>query len=179
MKYKNLEVPENQPTKENPFVVADYPYGFRLRTQIRYWIDTTSYGQRFVSQTLNPKTNEWNKPKYSTYSRIVVFALDEKNYATSIHLDSAYRSLEEIKPQLEALSSVFSDYQQKQSKAILGLIEVLEGVEVKFVESTCWTDEQHEEHDKKQKEINREINKLAFSNIVSKGLTVEEAQKIF
>jgi hypothetical protein len=50
------------------YLVADYPYGFTTRTQIRYWLEKKAgKGWRFVSQTLNPKTNRWNKPKASTY----------------------------------------------------------------------------------------------------------------
>lgn len=67
-------------TPESAFVVDDYPYGFRLRTQIRYWIETKKgHGQRFCSQTLNPKTGKWNKPKASTYHVIAVMTLDESN----------------------------------------------------------------------------------------------------
>lgn len=51
------------------YLVADYPYGFRERTQIRYWLESKpKKGWRFVSQTLNPKTGRWNKPKESTYT---------------------------------------------------------------------------------------------------------------
>jgi hypothetical protein len=51
------------------YVVADYPYGFRERTQIRYWLETKpGKGWRFMAQTMNPKTGRWNKPKGSTYS---------------------------------------------------------------------------------------------------------------
>lgn len=50
------------------YVVADYPYGYNVRTQIRYWLEAKpKKGWRLVSQTLNPKTNRWNKPKQSTY----------------------------------------------------------------------------------------------------------------
>ena len=50
------------------YLVADYPYGFRERTQIRYWLEEKpKKGWRFVSQTMNPKTQRWNKPKASTY----------------------------------------------------------------------------------------------------------------
>lgn len=50
------------------YLVDDYPYGFRERTQIRYWLEKKAKkGWRFVSQTLNPKTGRWNKPKASTY----------------------------------------------------------------------------------------------------------------
>ncbi len=50
------------------YVVPDYPYGFRERTQIRYWLEhKPKKGWRLVSQTMNPKTQRWNKPKASTY----------------------------------------------------------------------------------------------------------------
>lgn len=57
-------------SEDTAYLVADYPYGFRLRTQIRYWIETkASRGQRLVTQTRNPKRDgaPWNAPKASTY----------------------------------------------------------------------------------------------------------------
>lgn len=64
---------------ETAHVVADYPYGFRLRCQIRYWIETTKHGQRVVSQTTNPKRGDvWNKPKASTYSDFAVLYVDNE-----------------------------------------------------------------------------------------------------
>jgi hypothetical protein len=56
---------------ETAYVVDDYPYGFRLRCKIRYWLEyNPKHGFRLVSQTSNPKRgNVWNKPKASTYSR--------------------------------------------------------------------------------------------------------------
>ena len=61
---------------ESAYVVNDYPYGFRLRCKIRYWLESSpNKGVRFVSQTTNPKIEKictgtvWNKPKASTYSR--------------------------------------------------------------------------------------------------------------
>ena len=56
---------------ETAYVVEDYPYGFRLRCKIRYWIEfKAKKGFRLVSQTTNPKRpgEVWNKPKASTYS---------------------------------------------------------------------------------------------------------------
>lgn len=51
------------------YVVADYPYGRTVRTQIRYWLERKpKLGWRLVSQTMNPKTGRWNAPKPSTYS---------------------------------------------------------------------------------------------------------------
>lgn len=57
---------------ETAYVVDDYPYGFRLRCKIRYWLEfKPRQGFRFVSQTTNPKRagEVWNKPKASTYCR--------------------------------------------------------------------------------------------------------------
>lgn len=64
---------------DTAYVVDDYPYGFRLRTTIRYWIETKpGHGQRVMSQTRDPKRagEPWNKPKGSTYSPIKVLLLD-------------------------------------------------------------------------------------------------------
>ncbi len=64
------------------YLVDDYPYGFRLRTKIRYWLETDpKKGSRFVSQTMNPKTGGWNAPKKSTYARLgAVMYLDSQNH---------------------------------------------------------------------------------------------------
>lgn len=65
-------------SQDTAHVVEDYPYGFRLRTKIRYWIESRKgYGQRFVSQTMNPKNGRWNKAKAGTYSNIIVMGIDE------------------------------------------------------------------------------------------------------
>jgi len=81
---------------ETAFVSPDYPYGFRLRCQIRYWIETTKHGQRVVSQTTNPKRPGivWNKPKASTYSNLRVLFIDEatgyvENDALSFYSETA------------------------------------------------------------------------------------------
>ena len=66
---------------ETAYVVDDYPYGFRLRCKIRYWLEfKAKQGFRLVSQTSNPKKgNIWNKPKASTYAKFggAMFLNDE------------------------------------------------------------------------------------------------------
>jgi hypothetical protein len=70
--------------KDTAFVVDDYPYGFRLRCKIRYWLEVNGKGTRFWSQTTNPKrTNDWdtaNTPKASTYCVAGAMYLDEENH---------------------------------------------------------------------------------------------------
>jgi hypothetical protein len=64
------------------YQVDDYPYSFKLRCKIRYWLEFNgSKGFRFVSQTENPKTMRWNAPKKSTYNLLGgVMYLDEKDH---------------------------------------------------------------------------------------------------
>jgi hypothetical protein len=75
------------------YLVDDYPYGYTLRCQIRYWVETATKGaakgqQRFVSQTTNPKRpgEPWNKSKASTYTSLVVMYLDDVEHVKSFHV---------------------------------------------------------------------------------------------
>jgi hypothetical protein len=79
------------------YVVDDYPYGFRLRTQIRYWLEySSSKGWRLVSQTLNPKNQQWNAPKKSTYLEWAgAMYLDEQGHVAWTGL-GRYSSAEEF-----------------------------------------------------------------------------------
>lgn len=70
---------------ETAYVVDDYPYGFRLRCKIRYWLETNKHGTRLVSATTNPKREGevWNKPKASTYAKFGgCMYLDENDHVT-------------------------------------------------------------------------------------------------
>lgn len=66
-----VQILKGHRSPETAYHVLDYPYGFRLRCQIRYWLEHDKrHGVRLVSQTSNPKRgNAWNKPKASTYAR--------------------------------------------------------------------------------------------------------------
>jgi hypothetical protein len=69
---------------ESAYVVEDYPYGFRLRCKMRYWIEfKPKKGFRLVSQSSNPKAAGlvWNKPKASVYAKFGgAMYLDEKGH---------------------------------------------------------------------------------------------------
>ena len=67
-----MKILSGHTSPETAFVVDDYPYGFRLRCQIRYWLEyAPKKGFRLWSQTSTPKRpgRVWNKPKSSTYQR--------------------------------------------------------------------------------------------------------------
>ena len=45
---------------DNALEVSNYPWGFRLKTKRRTWIETDkNKGDRVCFCTLNPKTNKW------------------------------------------------------------------------------------------------------------------------
>lgn len=76
-------------TKETAFEVNDYPYGFRLRTKIYYWIETKKgLGDRFCSYTINPKNGRPNAPKYTTYSTFMYMYINDDGHVTYGTIDS-------------------------------------------------------------------------------------------
>jgi len=81
-------------SEETAYIVKDYPYGFRLRCQMKTWIEhRPGKGYRFASQTSNPKAEGlvWNNTKYTTYSDYLVMYLDENGHVQtqSININSA------------------------------------------------------------------------------------------
>ena len=79
-----MEILTGHTSPETAYVVDDYPYGFRLRCKIRYWLEyKPPLGFRLVSQTTNPKRpgEVWNKPKASTYYKFGgAMFLDENDH---------------------------------------------------------------------------------------------------
>jgi hypothetical protein len=76
-----MKILKDHTTKETAYIVDDYPYGFRLRCKIRYWLEHhPTRGSRLCSQTTNPKReaygqknegqNYWNTPKCSTFAHL-------------------------------------------------------------------------------------------------------------
>lgn len=67
--------------KENAFKVDNYPWSFRLKTSIFYWIETKKgNGDRFCHYTINPKNGRKCAPKYSTYSTFMYMYTDEQGH---------------------------------------------------------------------------------------------------
>ena len=170
-KKMSFTVLNNQPTEDKPYLVNDYPYGFRLRCKIRYYVETTKRGQRFVSQTLNPKTNQWNKPKKSTYLQILLIGLNEKNHVTYDGI-SMY-SLEEAIKFNEKYAKFLNKYQTIELNNIIKMSEIYSKVKYTITEG-----ERTPEEDEKQKQLNRAINILAVKN-AEKSSSHEEAVQTF
>lgn len=115
---------------ETAYLVDDYPWGFRLRTQIRYWVeskDAKNGGQRFVSQTINPKTGQWCAPKRSTYSPIVVMYLDDKDYVqwSCLLHHSSDTTIQQFK---DTHLDCLDEFQKRSLKEIIAFEKVMRNV---------------------------------------------------
>ncbi len=120
-------------TEENPVVIEDYPYGFRNRTDIRYWIETTNRGDRFCSQTLNPKTNEWNKPKKSTYSDVMILIANKIGHVRTISCSTNDKK-EKANAFLKTFEKELTKIQIIRLHKIIGWDKTMEKVEWKIKE---------------------------------------------
>ncbi len=125
-------LPAIHTSPETGYLVEDYPYGFRLRCKIRYWLETNKKGTRFCSQTSNPKAAGlvWNKPKASTYSEFSgAMYLNEDGHVTWQGIGQ-YTGLPEMKKFLETFSENATNI--KQLKTIVRYKEIFEEEMDKF-----------------------------------------------
>lgn len=128
------------------YVVEDYPYGFRLRCSIRHWIETTKHGDRFVSQTTNPKRPGivWNKPKPSIYAGVMCMILDEDGHVSRLAIEENNPS-EWIRTFLDAVDvSTLSDAQRARAARIVGYTEAMRNVTFTVRETTGQSAAEHE-----------------------------------
>jgi hypothetical protein len=116
-----LTGPHDSP--DTAYVVNDYPYGFRLRCKIRYWIETKrGFGSRVVSQTTNPKRGDvWNKPKASTYTDIRVLFIDE---ATG-YVENAGLSVHASAEKIAEFETLYGEGLTSRDKHVLNAIKIL------------------------------------------------------
>lgn len=87
-------------TPETAYSVENYPWGFRLKTTMRYWVESKNkFGQRLATQTIDPRTGKWCAKKYSTYSSVIVMFLDDNGHVSyeSPHLFSSKEEIEDFK----------------------------------------------------------------------------------
>lgn len=82
---------------ETAYIAQDYPYGFTLRCEKAYWVETKgNKGQRLVTCTKNPKTGLWNKPKAGVYYQCIVLYEDLLGHVQVAPL-SNYSGIEGLK----------------------------------------------------------------------------------
>lgn len=112
--------------ESNPLEVKDYPYGFRLRTSIFYWIETTpKKGDRFCSYTIDPRNGRKNAPKKSTYSAIGIMVKQENGHIgwTAVNI---YTKPEHLAALIENIGGVdkLNKDQRTMYNSLMGINEV-------------------------------------------------------
>ena len=168
---------EPQPTQENPCVVDNYPYGY-LRTLMRYWIETKDrQGQRAMSQTLNPKTQVWNKPHASTYSSLLLAYRDTSNgHIEFTGLSFTYDGQTELDALLaEYPESKFSDWQRKALIYFRAIIKTRKLVSCRIVVNP--TEEQQKEIAEHEKETTEILKKAFVHNYLAEEKKSAEGDK--
>jgi hypothetical protein len=112
--------------QNKPILISGYPYGY-LRTNIKYSVETTNKGGRFVTQTLNPKTQKWNKEHKGTYNAIMFLIVDKDGKIGFMSLD--YNDDEsKINLYSDLFKDVFNDLQKKEILKIKAYKNVMEKV---------------------------------------------------
>lgn len=147
------------------YVVDDYPYGMQ-RTQIRYWIESVpKKGDRFCAQTLNPKTQRWNKPKKSTYAPVKAMFLEEQEDGR-MFVKTAGLGLWHSTEDAEAFIALvgrdnLNEVQRKELAKIIGLNKVMAQVTFTVVEGEI-TEEDAAEQRETQALVNKAIAVESF-----------------
>lgn len=126
----------NKDSFDNSIEVENYPWGFKLKTKKRFWIETNKRGSRFVSCTLDPKTNKWCKPKASTYNNVAVLCSeikDNKNFISYIQLDEFANDADIVKFTRTIEVDKLPILAQKQICFLKAKNHAWKGVKVEFV----------------------------------------------
>jgi hypothetical protein len=191
----------NYDSFEHALIVNNYPYGFRLRTDIKYWVETKGNKQRLGTCTLNPKTNKWNAPKYSTYSNLVMLYREyDTGHVKSYSFNIAYSDEEDDKKLMALLGdcgrSAYIDDTLKYLKAVRETqkhisVEIRpESKEFKhkvtgeivrqvpLMQINDYEEVTEAQKDAEQKEIKQSINKLFVHNMLKEGLTVDDIKRV-
>lgn len=100
------------------YEVDDYPWGFRLRTKIYYWIETKKgKGDRFCSRTIDPRNGRKCTPKCSTYSTFMFMYLDENGHVKHDVIDAYHKEqfLDKFRFIIEEIGAVHLNDIQKEN----------------------------------------------------------------
>ena len=123
----SLILPNVHNSIDTAYLVEDYPWGFKMRTQRRYWIEThPKRGDRFVFQTKDPRSGRWCKPKKSTYYAVMALYLDEKSHvrSTAIHQSASIENYDAFIARHRGFK--FSPHQLHQLKRIVAMNKTME-----------------------------------------------------
>lgn len=147
---------------DNAYEVDDYPWGFKFRTKRRYWIETTSRGDRECYSTLNPKTDKWCKVKKSTYSAIMVLFLNENDHVRRTGIEFGWSNEVDIYNFIKTIDqSRLNVQQQKALCKAKTIAHVQKKVSYTIEPAQKLTEAEQAAKDKEQKDIKDKLAKYA------------------
>ena len=157
-----MNVIYNKDAAENAVTVEDYPWGYKLRTKRKYWIETTKRGDRLCYQTLNPKTDKWCAVKKSTYSGIEVLYENEDGHIKTYGLDPQWATKEGLANfQKNVDETKLTDAQRAKICETKTILHCQKLVKVEIVNTTMMDQEEKAKRDAKQEEIKNKLNNYA------------------
>ena len=169
----------NKDSFTNAVEVDNYPWGYRLKTKRRYWVETTKRGDRVCYRTLNPKTDNWCAVKRSTYDAVLLLYFDENNHVKSYGISLGWSDASAVH-RFEKTVDVekLSDDQRKKICEAKTINHVNSKIKVSFSNVSSMSDEEKKAKDKEQEEIQAKINLYANhvygKYLVKNNLATEE-----
>ncbi len=158
---------------DTAYVVEDWPWGWTLKTEARFWVETTKHGDRIVQQTLNPKTGKWCKPKKQTYEAVEVIAVTDENKVTSVGIGK-YANQDRIADVLDQTIDFnkLNDEQKKQICKLNAWGEVMEKVTwtIRKAEPGKTNEQQDAEQAMIAQQLANHANHLAHKCMAKNGL---------
>ena len=152
----------NKDAADNAVTVENYPWGYKLKTKRKYWIETTKRGDRLCYQTLNPKTDKWCAVKKSTYAGIKVLYENEEGHIKTHSLDPMWASEEWLAEFLNLVDlTKLTDEQRSKICETKTIHHCQKLVKVEYKINPQRTQEEQEKHDAEQKEIKDKLNNYA------------------
>ena len=152
----------NKDSADNAVVVEDYPWGHKLRTKRKYWIETTKRGDRLCYQTLNPKTDKWCAVKKSTYAGIKVLYENEDGHIKTLSLKPEWDSKEWLAEFLDLVDETnLTDAQRAKICETKTIHHCRKFVKVKCEIAPQRTPEEQAKYDAEQAEIKKKMNNYA------------------
>lgn len=99
-----MQILTGHTSADTAHVAERFPYAFGVTTRKRFWVETRpTLGQRVVTQTLNPHTGDWNRPKATRYEAIaVLYQIDSRTFAATLSHAAA-------PDQVEAFAEIWAD----------------------------------------------------------------------
>ncbi|KKK58892.1 hypothetical protein LCGC14_3039870, partial [marine sediment metagenome] len=113
-------------------------------------------------QTLNPKTDRWNKPKKSTYSAVVVMGKQENGHIKHAYgISKGWSDNEAIERVLKAVGEdyPFNENQKEQIRICKAINNTNKHIKVSIVHTTNMSEAEREARDKGQTEQKEKIGK--------------------